>query len=191
MDETQQIFFELVKTAKVRLENKIVDIEHIIQAAGKATAEFTAYQTALEQYSKSANLDYTPLPNPWEVFWERQLQNFKFPSFQRLVGEVNSQLPPRLPRAINLQQSGTTKAGAVRTAFQSNTSHDWSIDDLLEAIPADRRVTRDDLWRILPRLTKRGEITRVKFGFYRMASSDSTADLFTTMEGQNESDGAD
>lgn len=126
----------------------------LIAASNQAKADAEAFERSLEAYTRSPlgsrdGADMAGIP----TMFEPPAANGK---------------PTKQNKGKEWDVTLDTKAGVLRNIFLS-TNRDLSIDSMLKYHPKGASVTvdRNDIYRMLPRFTQRGEVERVARGVFR------------------------
>ena len=175
-EDGRKFLEEKIKEGKSQLQTTFIQMCEAHEIYKKFERSTRAYQSALEVLTQDTDTPYEPIYISSVSFG---YEGGAFPGTITVADEAHVvdtpsveatnhwQVKPKHGRALDVSNDSPT--GIVRQIFMANPQVSLSIDMLLESVPNGLpfKVTRDLIYRIIPRMERRREIARQGRGTYR------------------------
>jgi hypothetical protein len=161
MENERQLIEKWLRDSEVKYRSLLNECRRIFSEAEKAREDFKAHERVLEVHTRDTENPFVASEDDgWHffvsAFFSEDAQNGHKPSIQR------KSKPPL--------EEKPSKTGVIRDIFKKGGDRTWTLDELLEAVPENSpiQLTREDLWRALPRMSSKGELIQSSRGSYRL-----------------------
>ncbi len=157
-----------INNAVIRYEKSIEALQTASENMFAAKNDVDIWQKALQSFTRDLDSSYQPIPigepsliaePPYVIYESRKGQSYN-------VGKnvERNNIIALSPNAV----TNITKAGVMRQIMRDD-SKEMNIDTIFNSLPESlpMKITKADLWKMIPRFLKRKEIIRTGRGLYK------------------------